>query len=67
MASAVETLNPSEEYTACPCCHGDEALYWQDSENHAFIDVSGVILVTAQGKKIRFFVDCCPKCGRKFH
>lgn len=50
----------------CYCCLGDEALYWRDEENCAFIDSMGEIEVHVQGKSLSFSVDRCPKCGRLF-
>lgn len=50
----------------CPCCHGDEAVYYKDNENNAFIDHTGEMLVTAHDHTIRFHVDRCPKCGFVF-
>lgn len=50
----------------CSCCHGDDALFWQDEQNNAFIDLSGEMLVTAHNHSVRFHVDRCPKCGFVF-
>jgi hypothetical protein len=50
----------------CNYCNGDEAIFWQDEKNNAFIDSNGEMLVMANGQEIRFQVDRCPKCGRLF-
>lgn len=50
----------------CDCCQGDEALYWKDNENNAFVDSKGEILVTVKDKAMRFKVKCCPNCGKEF-
>lgn len=50
----------------CDRCEGDVALYWQDSENNAFVDSKGEVLVTAKDHTMRFNVDRCPHCGRLF-
>lgn len=66
MASTVmlfELYDPKEE---CSCCMGDEALYWKDGCNNAFIDSTGEMLVTVNGEEITFHVGHCPKCGRAF-
>lgn len=54
------------EKDGCSCCHGDEAVYYRDNENNAFIDHTGEMLVTAHDHTIRFHVDRCPKCGFVF-
>ena len=54
------------ENDGCNCCNGDEALFYQDSENCAFVDSHGEIMVMVKDHVMRFKVDCCPKCGRKF-
>lgn len=61
--SLVET---SEPVTGCECCAGDEALYWKDNENNAFVDSKGEIMVTVKDHEMRFRVKCCPNCGRVF-
>ena len=48
------------------CCEGVYPLFWMDVQNNAFFESRGVVLVTAKDKTLRFKVDCCPKCGRKF-
>lgn len=50
----------------CDCCNGDEALFYQDDGNCAFVDSHGEIMATVKGHIMRFTVDCCPKCGRRF-
>lgn len=50
----------------CECCIGDEALYWKDAENNAFIDSKGEVLVTVKDKIMRYKVKFCPNCGRRF-
>ena len=50
----------------CSCCEGDDPLFLMDDQNNAFVDSRGEVLVTAKDKTLRFKVDCCPKCGRKF-
>lgn len=50
----------------CSCCLGDKAVYWENNENNAFIDNSGEMLITAKDKTLRFKVNNCPNCGRKF-
>lgn len=55
-----------DETNGCACCQGDEALFWIDGENNAFVDSGGEMLVTVQGKELRFSVICCPSCGMKF-
>jgi uncharacterized Zn-binding protein involved in type VI secretion len=50
----------------CNFCNGDEAVFWQDENNNAFVDSNGQMLVTANGHEIAFQVDRCPKCGRLF-
>lgn len=51
----------------CDFCQGDEALFWRDEKNCAFIDSMGEVEVHVQGKSLSFSVDCCPKCGRRFY
>lgn len=50
----------------CDCCLGDKAIYWADNENNAFVDSKGEMMVMAKDKLIRFKVNYCPNCGRKF-
>lgn len=50
----------------CDCCQGDEALYWKDNENNAFVDSKGEILTTVKGMTMRYKVKCCPSCGKEF-
>lgn len=50
----------------CNFCGGDEAVYYQDENNCAFVDSKGEMLVVANGQEVRFQVDRCPKCGRLF-
>ncbi len=51
----------------CNCCCGDEALYYEDSENSAFIDSNGEIMVTANGSDFIFRVKYCPNCGTRLN
>lgn len=51
---------------ACSSCHGDDAIFYQDSENCAFVDSKGEMMVIAQGKEMRFTVERCPRCGFMF-
>lgn len=55
-----------KEADGCECCVGDEALYWKDDENNAFVDSKGEVFVTVKDHIIRFQVKCCPNCGHKF-
>ena len=55
-----------EHNHGCDCCQGDEALYYKDSENNAFVDSKGDVLVTVKGKTMRYKVKCCPNCGKEF-
>jgi len=55
-----------DENADCDCCQGDEALYWADDENNAFVDSRGDVLVTVKGMTMRYKVKCCPNCGKKF-
>ncbi len=50
----------------CDFCLGDEAVFWQNSGNNAFIDSQGKMLVTVNGHELQFSVEFCPKCGKKF-
>lgn len=50
----------------CIYCYGDKALFRKDDQNSAFIDSKGEMLVYANGQEIRFHVDRCPMCGRRF-
>lgn len=50
----------------CECCLGDEALFWKDDENNAFVDNRGEILVTVKDHTMRFKVKACPNCGHLF-
>lgn len=59
-------MENSENKPNCSCCQGDLALFWANNENNAFVDSHGEILVTAHDYTIRFNVDYCPRCGRKF-
>lgn len=64
---AIEALNEKEERNqGCGCCQGDEALYWADCENNAFVDRNGEMLITVQNMMMRFKVTHCPNCGKKF-
>lgn len=55
-----------DENAGCDCCQGDEALYWADDENNAFVDSRGDVLVTVKGITMRYKVKCCPNCGKEF-
>lgn len=48
------------------CCNGDEAIYWRNEKNCAFIDSMGEMLIYADGHPLTFSVDHCPMCGRSF-
>lgn len=50
----------------CNYCNGDEAVFWQDDDNNAFVDSKGEMLVTVNGYEVNFDVQCCPMCGRRF-
>lgn len=50
----------------CNFCNGDEAVFWLDKDNCAFIDSNGEMLVLVNGQETHFRVDRCPKCGRLF-
>lgn len=39
---------------SCNCCIGDEAIYWKDNENNAFIDSKDEMTVMVKDKLIRF-------------
>lgn len=65
-SSISEISEISETVVGCECCIGDEALYWKDNENNAFVDSKGDVLVTVKDHMMRFKVKCCPNCGRKF-
>lgn len=51
---------------SCNFCHGDDAIFWKDNANCAFIDSKGEMMVVANDKTIRFKVKVCPMCGHKF-
>lgn len=51
----------------CNYCHGDEALWWKDEKNSAFIDSHGEIMVIVNGSEARFNVSRCPQCGFDFN
>lgn len=60
-------LNEDEVSPAdCDCCHGDEAVFWKDDNNNAFIDSNGEMLVMVNGEEIKFNVTFCPMCGYRF-
>lgn len=64
---AIDALEEKERRShGCDCCQGDEALYWVDNENNAFVDSNGDLLVSVKGKTIRFKVKHCSNCGREF-
>lgn len=60
-----ETVDCFEIHTPCNVCHGDEAVFWRDSHNNAFVSRTGKMLVTVDSHEIEFYVDRCPKCGKK--
>lgn len=41
-------------------------MFIHDGQNNAFVDSKGEVLVTVKDKTMRFVVNCCPNCGRKF-
>lgn len=53
-------------YQKCNCHEGDEALYYKDNNNCAFIDSKGEMSVTVEGHTMTFNIKACPKCGHKF-
>lgn len=61
---ALEPIMFNED--GCSCCFGDEALFWKDDQNCAFVDSTGEIMVMVGDRTMRFNVDRCPKCGRRF-
>ena len=61
-----DKLRSSDSKNGCECCSGDEALYYKDGEHCAFVDSTGEIMVTVQNRIMRFKVNCCPNCGKKF-
>lgn len=60
------TKEYKDKQSDCDCCQGDEALYWVNDSNNAFVDSKGNILVTVKGMTMQFKVKYCPNCGRKF-
>lgn len=50
----------------CEYCCGDTPVFWVDDQNNAFVDKTGDMFITIKDKSLRFKVDFCPKCGRKF-
>lgn len=50
----------------CNYCNGDEAIFWENEANNAFIDSKGEMMVTDNGNTIRFKVNNCPMCGKRF-
>ena len=50
----------------CVCCIGDEAVYYKDENNCAFVDNSGEMMVVVNGNAMTFQVDNCPACGKEF-
>ena len=48
----------------CNYCNGDEAVFWKDDANCAFVDSHGEMMVVAKDKTMRFKVNRCPMCGR---
>lgn len=48
----------------CEYCDGDEAVFWEDNENNAFVDCYGEMLVTARDRSVHFKVRYCPMCGK---
>lgn len=62
----MELRSAAQHDTGCDWCNGDEALFWTDDKNSAFIDSRGEVTVTVNGKSLTFHVGYCPKCGRRF-
>ena len=56
----------NKDAVGCDCCNGDDALFYKDNENNAFIDSHGEMLVTSGDHSVRFQVRHCPNCGREF-
>lgn len=54
------------ENCGCPCCMGDQAVYWQNISNNAFVDAKGEIAVTVKDQILKWKLHYCPNCGRKF-
>ena len=50
----------------CNYCYGDEAVFWKNEQNNAFVDSNGEMMVTAKDCIVRFTIDYCPMCGRRF-
>lgn len=53
--------------SGCSCCDTNEALWFLDDENSAFVDEHGAAKVTVNGKTVSFQVKYCPNCGRRLH
>jgi hypothetical protein len=51
----------------CSYCQGDEAIFWESDNNNAFIDSKGEMLVVNNGHEVRFNVQFCPMCARRFN
>lgn len=49
----------------CNYHDGDEAIFWEDENNNAFVDSHGEMLLTVNGHEIKFQVTHCPMCGEK--
>ena len=50
----------------CDCCSGDEAVFWENGENNAFIVNKGEMLIMVEGVAKNFKVKFCPCCGKEF-
>lgn len=59
---------PAEDLGSVNMCNyhdGDEAIFWEDENNNAFVDSYGEMLLTVSGHEIQFRVTHCPMCGEK--
>lgn len=50
----------------CSCCSGNEDIYWKDNYNNVFVGRTGDMTVMVKDRMMRFKVNYCPKCGKKF-
>lgn len=55
-----------DDDTFCNYCDGDEALFYKNNDNCAFVDSKGRVLVCANGESMEFQVKYCPACGKEF-
>ena len=51
----------------CNYHDGDEAIYWIDEDNNAFVDSFGEMLITVNGHETRIYVRYCPMCGKRLN